>query len=341
MVTSPAVPPYSSTTMAIWTCLRWNSFSSSGTRLVSGTKVRRTDERPDWLVPGRVALHADQVLHEHDAQDVIEVFRVDRDARVFLLAEERAQLVERCVGMDRDHVGARRHHLTHKRVAEVDNRPEQPALVSFDEPLFLPRFEVGVRRFPRVRIRGRRRAAVGFHLRAARIGRDDAHQAAGQRVQEACGHVERRQQHLEHPLGIAPDDQERKQVLAEQDEHRDEEQQHPDRLESRASRQDRGAHRREREDDAEHQPRGNEELDRIVEVETEAIGAATALGHQAQRQPHERAERGLDGADVDGGHGEQEEDEWGHLLLRVGPHPHALSLGGRPTADFPPAPRSG
>ena len=39
MVTRPAVPPYSSTTMAICTCLRWNSLSSSGTRLVSGTNV--------------------------------------------------------------------------------------------------------------------------------------------------------------------------------------------------------------------------------------------------------------------------------------------------------------
>jgi hypothetical protein len=39
MVTRPAVPPYSSTTIAICTCLRWNSFSSSGTRLVSGTNV--------------------------------------------------------------------------------------------------------------------------------------------------------------------------------------------------------------------------------------------------------------------------------------------------------------
>src|SRR4051812_43372996 len=30
-----------------------------------------------------------------------------------------------------------------------------------------------------------------------------------------------------------------------------------------------------------------------------------------------------------------------HLSLRVGPHPHALSLGGAPSARSPPAPRSG
>ena len=37
MVTRPAVPPYSSTTIAHCVCWRWNCFSSSGTRLVSGT----------------------------------------------------------------------------------------------------------------------------------------------------------------------------------------------------------------------------------------------------------------------------------------------------------------
>src|SRR5690606_19469533 len=30
-----------------------------------------------------------------------------------------------------------------------------------------------------------------------------------------------------------------------------------------------------------------------------------------------------------------------HLSMRVGPHPHARSLGGPPSADYPPAPRSG
>ena len=71
--------------------------------------------------------------------------------------------------------------------------------------------------------------------------------------------------------------------------------------------QDGDEHRREREDDAEQQPRRDEQLDRIVEVVAEPIVAAAALGHQAQRQPHQRAERRLDRADVDGGDREQEE----------------------------------
>ena len=60
------------------------------------------------------------------------------------------------------------------------------------------------------------------------------------------------------------------------------------------SRSVRRAHRRQREDEAEHEPRRDEQLDGIVEVVPEAVVAAAALGHQAERQPHQRAERRLD-----------------------------------------------
>ena len=55
---------------------------------------------------------------------------------------------------------------------------------------------------------------------------DQAHERPGQRVEEARGEIERRQQELEHLLGVAPDDEQRQHVLEEQDEHRDEQQQH-------------------------------------------------------------------------------------------------------------------
>ena len=104
-----------------------------------GHERRRPDQPSQILLqphaPGLVVGEPDQVLHEHDADDVVEVFLVDRDARVLLLAEERAQLVERRVGADRDHVGPRRHHLAHERVAEVDDRLQQPPFVPFDQPL--------------------------------------------------------------------------------------------------------------------------------------------------------------------------------------------------------------
>ena len=77
--------------------------------------------------------------------------------------------------------------------------------------------------------------------------------------------------------------------------------QHPYRPEARPPGQNRDEHRRQREDDAEQQPRRHEQLDRILEVEAQAIVAAAALGHEAQRQAHQGAEGRLDGADVDGG----------------------------------------
>ena len=70
--------------------------------------------------------------------------------------------------------------------------------------------------------------------------------------------------------------------------------QHADRLKPGAPGQDRDEHRRQREDDAEQQPRRNEQLDRVVEIEPEAIVAAAAFRHQPQREAHQGAERGLD-----------------------------------------------
>ena len=99
-----------------------------------------------------------------------------------------------------------------------------------------------------------------------------------------------------------------------QDEDRHEQQQHPDRREALGAGEHREHDRGEREDQAEQQPRRHEELDRIVEVEPEAIVAAAALGHQPQRQPHQRAEGGLDRADVDGG--EREEQQEGNHARR-------------------------
>ena len=80
--------------------------------------------------------------------------------------------------------------------------------------------------------------------------------------------------------------------------------------------QDRDEHRRQREDQAEQQPRRQEEPDRILEIEPETIVTAAALHHQAQREPHQRAERSLDGADVDRDDREDEEQQRDHRRSR-------------------------
>ena len=64
-------------------------------------------------------------------------------------------------------------------------------------------------------------------------------------------------------------------------------------------------------DEPEQQPHRDEQQQRIVEIGAEALGAAAALRHQAQRQPHQRAERRLDRAEVDRGAREQEQQRAG------------------------------
>ena len=102
-------------------------------------------------------------------------------------------------------------------------------------------------------------------------------------------------------------------MFEQQDEHRHEQQQHPDRGKALGAGEDGEHDRGEREDQAEHQPRRHEQLDGIVEVETEAVVAAAALDHQPQRQPHERTEGGLDRADVDRSE-RQEQQEGNHRV---------------------------
>ena len=87
------------------------------------------------------------------------------NARVFLLPEQRAQLVKRRVGANRDHVGTRRHDLADERVAEVHDRLQQPPLVAFDQALFFAGLEVACAASPLS-------ASAGGVVRLARLDRD-------------------------------------------------------------------------------------------------------------------------------------------------------------------------
>ena len=107
-------------------------------------------------------------------------------------------------------------------------------------------------------------------------------------------------------------------------------QQHPDRREAFRSGEHGEDDGRQREDEPEHQTRRDEELNGIVEIEAEAIVAAAALDHQAQRQPHQRAERGLDGADIDRGERQkQEQPESSPMLARCRRRRRSLDEAGR------------
>ncbi len=106
-------------------------------------------------------------------------------------------------------------------------------------------------------------------------------------------------------------------MLADENEHRDEHQQHPDRLDAGASGQDGDEHGAEREHQAEQQARGQEQADGVLEIETEAVVAAAPLHHQPKRKPHQYGERGLDGTDVHGDDRQDEQEERNHLRLRL------------------------
>ena len=132
MVTSPAVPPYSSTTIAICVCCRWNCFSSSGTRLLSGTT---TAGRSSGVI-GRAssaALERDQILHEHEARDVVEALLEDREPRVLLLAEQRAQIADRrappgCATMSGRGVMTSRTSVSPKSTMLCSSRRSSPSM---------------------------------------------------------------------------------------------------------------------------------------------------------------------------------------------------------------------
>jgi hypothetical protein len=232
--------------MAIWACVRCFRHERRG-----------PDEPPQILVepqgPPLGIRQANQILDEHHTDDVVQVLAIDRDARVLLLAEERAQLVERGIGANRNHVGARRHDLAHERVAEIDDGPQQLPLIPLDETLFGSLDPL--HRCAGLGVGGR---AVGSWLETIppALGGNQADERARQRVERPGHDVERRQQHLEHAFRIAPDDEQREDVSADEDEHGDEQEQQSDGLEPRAARQKGDEHRRQRENDAQEQARG-------------------------------------------------------------------------------------
>jgi hypothetical protein len=95
MVTSPATPPYSSTTIAMWLRDWRNSRSSTLRRLDSGisTAGRSSSRTLPRAVVGDHA--AQQVLGQQDAEDLVLVLAVHREARVAAFDDD-LQDLRRC-----------------------------------------------------------------------------------------------------------------------------------------------------------------------------------------------------------------------------------------------------
>ena len=201
------------------------------------------------------------------------------------------------------------------RLGEVDDRLQQlPSFFLRDDALVFGALARSLR--PRCVgcggsvCRVRRRGVSGVVAVPPDI--DDVHQRNGQRARQPRKRREHGQQHVEHRFRIVPRDKRGKQVLAHDDERASEIDEHRDRARiadvAHARDQDAGGDQAA----AEQQPDRDEELERIVEIAPEPIAAAAALGHETQRQPHQRAEGGLHGAEKHRGASEQEQRERGH-----------------------------
>jgi hypothetical protein len=293
-------------------------------QLGNALRLRRERRRPHVrghaIDVGAAVREQQQILHEDDADDVVEVVVEDRDARVALLAELGAQIADGRVVRDGDQIGARRHDLAHQRVAEVDDRSQQARFVAF-RLFFRLDGLVGVGAAAQRQLLGRRAFGVAPP--------DQAEQRQRQRQQRARHDAERRQQELGDDARVGPDDQLRHQVLAGDDEAEDHQRQHRD-APPRADPEQHGCELdRDDEDDAQQDARRDEQQTRLVQVARQRVVGVRPLRAQPLRQPHQRRESGLDGADVDPGNAENEQEERDHTLHHWA-GPRSISPAGRP-----------
>ena len=136
MVTSPAVPPYSSTTIARWVWSRCISRSRSSAGLLSGTK---TAGRISWSTvtlwtARRVGVEPPgDVLEVEHAEHVVRALPDHRDAGEAGAQEQRKRLAQQLSALDDQHVGARHHDLAHHGVAELEDRVDHLPLAGLDD----------------------------------------------------------------------------------------------------------------------------------------------------------------------------------------------------------------
>ena len=130
-------------TIAMWNFSVCISRSSSATRFDSGTKCAGGGSCRTGSLPSPLAAARDEVLQEHEADDVVGGVVVGGQARLARRDRGRDRFVDGRVGLDRDHVGTRHHHLAHDGVAELEDRVDELALFGLDRRLL--RGDVGHR----------------------------------------------------------------------------------------------------------------------------------------------------------------------------------------------------
>ena len=122
----PEVPPYSSTTTAIWKPPSRSCRSSGSSRIVSGT-TRRSDmsaETGHVLAP--LVRHRHRLLDVHDAVDVVPVVAEHGEPRVAGAPRQPQHVVGRLVTVDAGAAHARRHDVVGRALAEAERAGEHP-----------------------------------------------------------------------------------------------------------------------------------------------------------------------------------------------------------------------
>ena len=260
----------------------------------------------------RARAEREHVFDEHESGDVVEAVLEHREPRVLLLLKERSQIADRRVVADRDDVGTRRHHLAHERIAEIDDALQQPALLALDQSFLLGRVDVG--------LGGEVRLLGGFvwcnRRRGRTLRRSDRSGNPACDGTEAFGNRrECRQQDFEDALGIAADDQQRQQQFAHEHEAGQRDQHERQLVRAVDADQLRDQRGRRAGDESEQQANRHEQQQRIVEVVAERARPVAPLGDEAQRQPHQRGERGFECAEIDRGAAEQKKEQRNHLRV--------------------------
>ena len=136
MVTRPAMPPYSSATMAMCTRERRISRSSTLSRFDSGTNTGgRMNSLMSKLRRRRCSRQsaAQQVLGQQDADDLLAILVHHRKARVTALDHGLEQHLGFVVAIEEGHLRARHHDVAHLDVGDAEHAFEHRERVAFDD----------------------------------------------------------------------------------------------------------------------------------------------------------------------------------------------------------------
>jgi hypothetical protein len=163
MVTSPATPPYSSITTAMWLRCWRNSRSSTFRRLLSGMNVGRAQQLRDVDAARAVREQLRQhVLGHHDAEHVVAALADHRVARVPRIDHATHDLVRSIVCVQAHHLRARDHHVAHLQVRDLERALHDAVGLGVDHVVLLRRSLRGCRAGPCACAGRRRTACVDF-----------------------------------------------------------------------------------------------------------------------------------------------------------------------------------